>query len=73
MFNNKFYKQIDGLAMGSPLRPDLANIFMCSFDNKSLKHCPHSLKPVFYRWYVDDIIVLICSLNRAEKSEKYLS
>ena len=26
MFNNKFYKQIDGVAMGSPLGPALANI-----------------------------------------------
>ena len=34
MFNNKFYKQIDGMAMGSPLGPALANIFMCSFENK---------------------------------------
>ena len=34
MFNNKFYKQIDGVAMGSPLGPALANIFMCNFENK---------------------------------------
>ena len=26
MFNNKFYKQIDGVAMGSPLGP-----FLCAF------------------------------------------
>ena len=40
MFNNKFYKQIDGVAMGSPLGPALANIFMCNFENKWLKDCP---------------------------------
>ena len=34
IFNNKFYKQIDGVAMWSPLGPALANIFMCSFKNK---------------------------------------
>ena len=28
MFNNKYYKQVDGVAMGSPLAPALANIFM---------------------------------------------
>ena len=28
LFNGKFYNQIDGVAMGSPLAPVLANIFM---------------------------------------------
>ena len=28
------YKQIDGVAMGSPLGLALANIFMCNFENK---------------------------------------
>ena len=73
MFNNKFYKQIDGVAMGSPLGPALANIFMCNFENKWLKNCPDSLKPVFYRRYVDDIFVLFSSLDQAEKFKKYLS
>ena len=73
MFNNKFYKQIDGVAMGSPLGPALANIFMCNFENKWLKDCPHSLKPVFYRRYIDDIFVLFSSLDQAEKFKKYLS
>ena len=59
IFSNKFYKQIDGVAMGSPLGPALANIFMCSFENKWLKDCPHSLKPVFYRRNVDDIFVML--------------
>ena len=73
MFNNKCYKQIDGVAMRSPLGPALANIFMCNFENKWLKDCPHSLKPVFYRRYVDDIFVLFSSLDQAEKFKKYLS
>ena len=28
MFNNKFYVQVDGVAMGSPQGPILANIFL---------------------------------------------
>ena len=57
IFNNKFYKQIDKVAMGSPLGPALTNILLCNFENNWLRDCPYSLKPVFYRRYVDDIFV----------------
>ena len=73
MFNNKLYKQIDGAAMESPLVPALANIFMCNFENKWLKDCPHSFKPAFNRRYVDGVFVLFSPLDQAEKSKKYLS
>ena len=33
-FNNKYYDQNDGLAMGCPLGPLFANIFMDSFEKK---------------------------------------
>ena len=59
--------------MGSPSGPGLANIFTCSFENKWLKDCPHSLKPVFYRRHVDVIFVLFSSLYQTEKFKKYLS
>ena len=72
IFSNKFYKQTDAVAIGSPLGSALANIFKCSFENKWLKDCPHSLKPVLYRQYVDDIFVLFSSLDQAEKFKKYL-
>src|SRR5215469_1490602 len=32
IFNEKVFKQVDGVAMGSPLGPTLANIFMCSLE-----------------------------------------
>ena len=73
MFNNKFYQQIDGVATGYALGPALANIFMCSFENKWPKDCPLDLKPVFYRWYVDEIFVLFSFLDFAEKFKIYLS
>ena len=59
--------------MGSPLGPALANSFMCSFENKWLKGCPYSLRPVFYGRYVDNIFVLFSSLDQPEKFKKYLS
>ena len=72
MFNNIFYKQIDGMAMRSPLGPPLTNTFMCKFENKWLKDCPHSLKPAFHRLYLDDIFVLFSSLDQAERFKKHL-
>ena len=33
-FNGEMYRQIDGVAMGSPLGPTLANIFVSFYDKK---------------------------------------
>ena len=33
-FNGDLYKQIDGVAMGSPLGPLTVNTFMCSIEEK---------------------------------------
>ncbi|XP_069992864.1 uncharacterized protein [Penaeus vannamei] len=33
MFNNQLYSQTDGVAMGSPLGPTLANTFLCHHEN----------------------------------------
>ena len=50
--NGKFYNQIDGVAMGSPLAPVLANVFMSFYECKWLNE--YSLN-IFYLRYVDDI------------------
>ena len=73
MFNNKYYKQVDSVAMGSPLGPALPNIFMCTFESKWLRDCPNDFKPVFYRRYVDDIFALFSSPDHADKFKEYLS
>ena len=72
-FNNKYYKPIDGVVVGSPLGPAFANIFMCSFESKWPRNCPNKLKPVFYRGYVNDIFGLFSSPDHADKFEQYLS
>ena len=36
-FNNKIYKQIDGVLMGSPLGPVLANIIMTELEKIIVK------------------------------------
>ena len=65
-----FCNLLDDMAMGSPLGPTLDNIFKYSFENKWLKDCPHSVKPVFYKRYVDDIFVLLSFLDQAENERK---
>ena len=58
IFNENIFKQVDGVAMGSPLGPTLANIFMCNLEQKYLNECPPHFKPIFYRRYVDDTFVI---------------
>ena len=65
IFNNKIYKQTDGMAMGSPLGPTFANIFMCHLEKLYLEQCPTSFKPVFYKRYVDDTFVLFKEMQHA--------
>ena len=61
IFENKLYKQIDGVAVGSPLDHTLANAFLCYYEKTWLNECPSQFKPVVYRRYVDDIFVLFKS------------
>ena len=62
IFNGKFYDQIDGAAMGSPLGPLLANIFLSFHETNWLKDCPLKFKPLYCRHYVDDSFIVFKSL-----------
>ena len=73
IFNEILYKQIDGVAMGSPLGPTLANAFLCFYEKKWLEQCPDKFKPVYYRRYVDDIFVLFKSRDHLIKFRDYLN
>ena len=53
-----FYTQVDGVAMGSPLGPSLANAFLCHHETKWLNDCTENFKPVFYKRYEEDIFAL---------------
>ena len=62
-FDGTIYKQIDGVAMGSPLGPTLANTFMCHMEEKWMSSCPIDFKPTFYRRYVDDTFLIFKSAS----------
>jgi hypothetical protein len=51
-----FYEQTDGVAMGSPLYPVIANYFMEYFEEMALEAATH--KPLCWFRYVDDTFVI---------------
>ena len=72
-FNNKFYIQVDGVAMSSPLGPILTNIFLSQHEENWLNKFPIKFKPSFYRRYVDDIFVLFESSESPNSFGEYMS
>lgn len=56
LFSGKLYKQIEGTAMGSPLSPLAAEIFMEDFEKRALSSA--DLKPRYWFRYVDDTFVV---------------
>ena len=52
LFDQKYYKQCDDVAMVSPLAPTLVNVFMCYFEKTWLENCSTQFKHVVYRRYV---------------------
>lgn len=73
IFDGKWYFQSDGVAMGSPLGPTLANAFMSYHEKKWLDDCKEEFKPVFYRRYVDDCFLLFKDASHVAKFLEYMN
>ena len=73
LFDGSYYRQKDGVAMGSPLGPALANAFLCHHEGRWLEECPLAYSPVFYARYVDDIFVLLRSSDHVARLATYFS
>ena len=67
LFDNKYYKQQDGVAMGSPLGPTFVTIFLCVHEILWLGKCPSEFRPVIYKRYVDNTSLLFQNVNQIEK------
>ena len=65
LFQGKYYEQVQGAAMGSPISPLIANIFMEEFEVKALSSIPH---PSLWPRFVDGTFVI----NKAEHSQGLL-
>ena len=66
LYNGAVYKQKDGVAMGSPLAPLLAEWFVSTIENKILLQDEHQpYKPLVYKRYVDDVFAVFrCVADR---------
>ena len=64
IFQGVFYEQTKGAAMGSPVSPIVANIFMESFETRAISTALHP--PKFWRRYVDDTCVIQDQLHKDE-------
>ena len=83
IFDYLLYKQVDGVAMGSPLDRTLVNAFLCHYEKEWLDNCSIHFKPVMCKRYVDDIFVLFSSkehlqffvdyMNKQDKCLKFTS
>jgi hypothetical protein len=51
VWDEEFYEQIDGVAMGSPLRPVIANFFMECFEELVLESA--CLRPKIWLRYIE--------------------
>ena len=59
--NSKTYVQVDGVAMGSPLGPVLANIFMVELEQNIIPTLSKDIS--LWKRYVDDTICFVCELQ----------
>ena len=69
-FLGQGYRQIDGVAMGSPLGPILADIFVAHLEQNLQKFIS---KTTLYRRYVDDILVITNNQKEGENLFRQLN
>ena len=72
VFQGTFYKQINGVAIGSRLGPVLANLFMGYYETMWL-YVFRECEIILYRQYVDDIKCLFNLESDADKFFEFLN
>ena len=71
-FNGQFYDQIDGVAMGSPLGPLFANIFMSHIEKNHMSKLRELGVNIWLR-YVDDIFATLQNKKQAHAILAFLN
>lgn len=60
-FNVKYYKEITGVALGSPLATALSELFLRHIEKEKLEPMKEKLGIIRYFRYVDDIFLCVRS------------
>ena len=56
---NGYYRQIEGLAMGSKLSPAISNIFLHMLESTIIENYKAQKTIIFYTRYVDDCLLMV--------------
>ena len=64
VFKGQYYEQLEGAAMGSPLSPIIANLYIEEFEIKALSTAPNP--PTLLKRFVDDTFVVIKKCHQEE-------
>ena len=62
-FQDQFYEQVEGVAMGSPVSPIVANLYIEYLEQKGLSTAP---PPWFWHRFVDDTFVIHKEVNKQD-------
>ena len=67
IFQGRYHEQTEGAAMGSPLSPIIANLYMEAFEKEAISTAPDP--STFWRRFVDDTFVII----QKEKEDSFFN
>ena len=66
-FQDRFCEQVEGAAMGSLIRPIVANFYMEDFEMRTINTPPYL--PLMWKTFVDDTFVVIKAAQKQEQSK----